>query len=261
MQTRAEKFAVLRQSLAACMPENELSRMVPLGHGAADAALRGGLRAGALHEVYARNVSHAAAASGFAGGVARLLGGNRYLCWIGTEFASQEFAAPNANGFFDLGIDPQRILLLRMSNGGDVLRASGDVLACGHVGALVIEAIGPLKALDLTASRRLVLAAAQKKVSVILLRIGVQPEASAAETRWLVHASASPPDEWSLPRFGVELLRNRHGDAGQWEMEWDCDHGFFKEAGKGCGAADHGDLASAPAGRPLAAQGGQLRAI
>jgi protein ImuA len=247
MQSRSEIVANLRRSLTAHEWGGDRP-CIPLGHAYADASLRGGLRRDALHEVYAENISHAAAASGFTAGIARRFGGVAFLFWIGAEVAAQEFAGPNANGLFDLGFDPDRFVLLRLARGDDVLRAAGDVLACRHIGALVIEIAGELKALDLTASRRLALAAARQNVSVILLRLGAQPEASAAETRWLIRAAPSPPEDWPFPRFDAQLLRNRHGDLGHWQMEWDCDHGFFREPGKENGTADHGDIAAAFAG-------------
>jgi protein ImuA len=250
----ADTLAALRQSLASYELDGGSARTVPLGHASADAILSGGLRLGALHEVYASDVSHGASACGFAAALALRLGGNRCVFWIVTEFASMEFGAPNASGLLDVGVDPERLILLRMSNGEDALRAAGDILSCGGVGCVVIEISGALKALDPTASRRLSLAAAQKSVSPILLRVGAQPEASAAETRWLVHSAMPPPDDWGSPRFDVRLLRNRHGELGNWEMEWDCDSGLFRQPDNHHIAPDYGDLVAATIDGSFAAQ-------
>ena len=250
----AGTLAALRRSLACYELDGASARTVPLGHAGADGILCGGLRVGVLHEVYASDVSHGASACGFATGLALRLSGNRCIFWIVTEFASMEFGAPNANGLLNIGVDPARLILLRMSNGEDVLRAAGDILSCSGVGAVVIEISGALKALDLTASRRLSLAAAQKRVSPILLRVGAQPEASAAETRWLVHSAIPPPDDWGSPRFDVRLLRNRHGELGNWEMEWDCDNGLFRQPDNHHIAPDYGDLVAATADGSFAAQ-------
>jgi protein ImuA len=141
-----------------------------------------------------------------------------------------------------------------MSNGEDALRAAGDILSCSGVGAVVIEISGVFKALDLTASRRLSLAAAQKNVSPILLRIGAQPAASAAETRWLVHSAMPPPDDWGSPRFDVRLLRHRHGELGNWVMEWDCDNGLFRQPDNHHIAPDYGDLVAPTADGSFATQ-------
>jgi protein ImuA len=251
---KADTLAALRQSLASCELDCGSPRTVPLGHAGADAILSGGLRLGALHEVYASDVSYSASACGFTAALALRLGGERYLFWVVTDFALMEFGAPNANGLLDVGVDPERLILLRMSNGEDALRAASDILSCNGVGAVVIEISGALKALDLTASRRLSLAAAQKSVSPILLRVGAQPETSAAETRWLIHSAMPPPDDWGPPRFNVRLLRNRHGELGHWEMEWDCDNGLFRQPDNHHITPDYGDLVAATADRPLAAQ-------
>jgi protein ImuA len=259
-----EKIAALRQSLATYGLERGGAQSAPLGHAGGDAVIGGGLRIGALHEVYASDPVHVAPACAFAAGLALRLGGEKILVWVATDFASLEFGAPNANGFLEFGLDPNHLILLRMSNGEDALRAATDILACNGVGALVIEISRAPKALDLTASRRLSLAAAQKGVSAILLRLGAEPQASAAETRWLVHAATSPPpreDDWGIPRFNVQLLRNRHGDLGNWEMEWDCGNGLFKQPDNTNSAPHHGDLVAAPFDGSLAAQASFQRAV
>jgi protein ImuA len=256
------KIAALRQSLATYGLERGGAQSAPLGHVDADAVIGGGLRIGALHEVYASDPVHAASACAFASGLALRLGGKKILVWVATDFGSLEFGTPYGNGFLELGLDPERLILLCMSNGEDALRAATDILACRGVGALVIEISRSLKILDLTTSRRLSLAAAQNCTSAILLRLGAKPEASAAETRWLVHAATSPPPrdgDWGIPRFDVQLLRNRHGDLGNWEMEWDFGNGLFRQPDNTNSAPHHGDLVATHFnGSPAAQTGFQL---
>jgi protein ImuA len=249
-----ETLAALRRSLATHELEGGVVRRVRFGHPQIDEILSGGLRLGALHEVYAGDVSHAASACGFGAGMARCLGRGKAVFWIATQFDSKEFGTPNASGFSELGIDPRQLFLLQLPNSEDGLRAAGDILACNSVGALVIQITGSFKALDLTASRRLSLAAAQKSVSAILVRIGSKPEASAAETRWLVHSATPPPDDWGAPRFDVQLLRNRHGNLGHWQLEWDCNNGFFRQPDADYLAPNYGDLAAASSNGSFAAQ-------
>ena len=76
------------------------------------------------------------------------------------------------------------------ADAADALRAANDALSCAALGAVVIEIPGRPKILDLMASRRLTLACAQKTVTAFLLRFNAEPEASTAETRWLVRAAA-----------------------------------------------------------------------
>jgi protein ImuA len=247
MNDRDSKIVGLRQSLARSSFDSDGAHHVPLGHGGADNVLYGGLRSGALHEVYSDDQGHAASACGFAFGLALRLCGTKPLFWIATEFASLEFGSLNATGVLELGVDPRRLVLVRVAQATDALRAASDILACGAAGALVLEIPGAVKALDLTASRRLSLAAAAKKISVILLRPGAKPQASAAETRWLVQACGHPPNDWDNPRFDARLIRNRHGELGHWDMEWDDDSGIFRLPLDQPATPDHGAVAAAPA--------------
>jgi protein ImuA len=80
-----------------------------------------------------------------------------------------------------------------MAKGEDVLRATGDVLACASVGTVVIEIERHLRALDLTASRRLSLAAANRDVPAILFRIAAKPEPSGHRARSRSDAPETSP--------------------------------------------------------------------
>jgi protein ImuA len=88
--------------------------------------------------------------------------------------------------------------------------------------------------LDLTASRRLSLAAEKSGVPLLLLRMNAEPVPSAAETRWRVAAAPShalPGNAPGMPCFDVELLRCRSRPAGQsWRLEWDRDRKLFRDA-------------------------------
>ena len=52
------------------------------------------------------------------------------------------------------------------------MAAANDILACPHVGALLLELEGMPKCLDLVASRRLSLAAGESGVTAFVLRNG-----------------------------------------------------------------------------------------
>ena len=244
---RAEKIAALRASLA--RPGLvEISTRIPLGHSAVDLCLKGGLERGVLHEVFAA-IGHEAAATGFTAGLATRVAANKRLLWIRQDFSALEFGELSATGFLEFGLDPARLLLLCVADAADGLRAANDALSCAALGAVVIEIPGKPKILDLMASRRLTLACAQKTVTAFLLRFGAQPEASTAETRWLVRAAFSRTQEenWGHPVFEAGLVRNRHGRTGQWVMEWNCDDGLFQSP-----TANSGAVVSAPCDRPVA---------
>lgn len=243
---KAEKLADLRKILSFRSP----AACMALGHRGADAVLGGGLARGALHEVFAGD--QGASAIGFTAGLAQRLAGGKPLFWITSDFAILEYGAICAPGLAGLGGDPARLVLLRLSHAHDVLKAASDILSCPHVGALVIEMTGAPRALNLAASRRLTLAANSGNIPALLLRLGAVPQPSAAETRWLVKAApSSPQEDWGAPRFEAQLLRNRHGGLGQWRMEWDCENGCFRDCHQ---APDHGDRIAASASGPDFAQ-------
>ncbi len=229
----AENLAALRRFLTPRMADDR--PRVPLGHVGADAAT-GGLALGAVHEVYAARPGDAAAATGFAAALATRANVQAgWLFWIRQDFSALEHGEIHAAGLCELGIDPSRVLMLKVADIADALKAAGDVLACRSIGTAIVETMGDSKLLDLTASRRLMLAAAEKGVTAIVLRLGAEPLPSAAETRWIVHAGVSPPpkeqwgEEWGALVFEAELARNRHGAGGQWVMEWRCDERSFRE--------------------------------
>lgn len=202
---------------------------VSLGHADADQALGGGLLSGALHEVFAEK-GHGIAASGFSVALASRVSGRKPLLFIRQDFTSLEHGELAGSGVAELGRHAREVLLLRVADARDGLKAMADALSCASLGAVIFELSGNHKILDLTASRKLVLAAAQTGVTAFLTRLDAVSEASAAETRWRVRASPSVSEDWGSPRFGVELSRNRHGPLGRWTLEWDGNHGRFGAA-------------------------------
>ncbi|RTL55252.1 MAG: DNA repair protein [Bradyrhizobiaceae bacterium] len=225
-----------------------LSR-VALGHGDADAMLQGGLLRGAMHEVFAPEGRHSAAAAGFAAGLAHRVSKQHPLLWVRQDFIGTECGTLSMSGFSELGFDPRRVVLVRAADAETALRVAGDGLACDALGAVVMEVWGDVHALDLVASRKLTLAARASGVTALVLRTAAEPSPSTAETRWIVRAARSPPGDeisaWGSPVLDAQLVRNRHGPTGQWIMEWKCDECLFREA-----PAYSQPVAAAPADRP-----------
>jgi protein ImuA len=240
-----ENLAVLRAFLEKPVLARAAHEIfAPLGHGPADTLLHGGLRRGALHEVFAARAGAEAAASGFAAALAqRVLGKNKWLLWVRQDFSALEAGEIDAGGLLELGIDPSRAVLVRAANAADVLRAGAAALECKGLGAVIIEPWGEAKVFDLVASRRITMAAQTHGVTAIVLRVGAKPQPSTAETRWLVnaHPSSAGDEAWGKPLFDAALVRNRHGRTGHWVMEWDCNDGIFREP-----AAHSCALAAAP---------------
>jgi protein ImuA len=221
---------------------------VALGHAGADAMLRGGLAVGAVHEVFSEG-RQSGAATGLVAGFAGRLSARRPLVWVRQDFSELESGALSMGGLAELGLDPRLLVSVRAGDVDTALRSTADALACDAVGAVVLEVWGEARQFDLVASRKLTLSAQASGVSCLVLRIAAQPQASTAETRWLVQAARSPPtpmwSAWGAPLFDAQLLRNRHGPVGQWIMEWNCDECLFSEP-----APYPQPVAAAPADRP-----------
>jgi protein ImuA len=231
---RMSTLASLRGSIARIETPEEVqaTNRVALGHASADAMLRGGLAAAALHEVFAAG-HQSGAATGFIAGLAGRLSPRRPLVWVRQDFSDLESGALSMSGLAELGLDPRLLVTVRAADVDAALRTAADALACDALGAVVLEVWGNVRQLDLVASRKLTLAAQASGVTALLLRIAATAIPSTAETRWIVRAAHSPPgtaaSAWGAPRFDAELIRNRHGPVGRWIMEWKCDECLFSE--------------------------------
>jgi protein ImuA len=212
----------------------------------------GGLARGALHEIYAQAQADAAAASGFATALALRAAGERPILWARQDFVDVETGWLYAPGLMEMGLDPDRVILIRARDTVGVLRAGAEAARCPALGAVLIEPWGEHKALNLTATRRLSLAAAKSGVTLFLLRIAARPMPSSALTRWSVRArrsSALEANAPGLPAFAVTLLRHRAGlPARDWHVEWDRDRRAFNDASPLSRA-----VVPVPAGRTVAA--------
>ncbi|WP_081873469.1 ImuA family protein, partial [Sphingobium chlorophenolicum] len=149
---------------------------------------------------------------------------------------------PYGPGLAALGIDPERLVIGVMADDAMLLRAAVDALRCPALGALAVELRGRAPLLDLTASRRLALAAEASGVTAFLLRVGGDPAPSAADTRWRVAAAPSPPllsngsgiGGPGMSAFDLHLLRRRSGrDGFDWRLLWDNERRIFAENGDG----------------------------
>jgi protein ImuA len=220
-----------------------------------DAALTGGLARGCVHEIYAAEPGDAAAVAGFAAAVAMGMSGReRTVLWLREQRHAGSAGILQANGWAQLGGTPGHGLVGQVPDALSLLRAAADALRCAKLGAVILESRGAMRALDLTASRRLVLAAEKSGVPLLLLRIDAAPVPSAARTRWQVAAAPSralPGNAPGSPAFDLTLLRQRSGPCGlDWRLEWDRDQCKFREA------PVSGAMVSVPVDRPLADRAG-----
>src|SRR3546814_5438669 len=74
------------------------------------------------------------------------------------------------SGLVELGLEPDRFIFIIVGDITALLRAADDILRCGGAGALIVEVWGSAPALNLTASRRLALAAEKSGVTALLVR-------------------------------------------------------------------------------------------
>ena len=219
----------------------------------------------ALHEFYPAAPGDAAAAIGFAAAAAALAAGDRFILWVCEDIARDDPVRLHPSGLAALGLDPALHVLVRARSVPDVLRAGVEAARCGALGAAVIEVRGEARQLDLTASRRLSLAAQASGVPVLMVRLAAHPVSSAAWTRWLVRSAPSralAADAPGCPAYDLTLLRHRGGvAAGAWRMEWDRDRRCFEERTSGGGAPLSRGVVSVPADRPPATETGLRRAV
>jgi len=185
-----------------------------LGLPALDAHLGGGLPRGCLHEV-AGAMDDGAALAFCAGLLGRLAAGGPVL-WCQPGF---DLYAP---GLAACGLDPARLIVVTARRPADRLWVLEEGLRCRALAAV----LGELDDLDLTAARRLQLAAETGGVTGFVLRAGGPASAvNIAATRWRITAVPAGhgvhPQKWLGPsRWQVELLRCRGGRPGRWLIEW-----------------------------------------
>ena len=182
-----------------------------------------GLACGVLHEVVAGSHGDRPAAFGFVFALtaAALASRSGPAIFIASRRALADFGAPYGHGLARLGLDVGRLLFVETRSDKDALWAIEDTLRSEARPAMVAGAIAG--APDLTASRRLNLAAAAPATPLVLLRTSIAAGTSAAATRWCIGAAPAARDRFGAfasPRWRVELERCRNGRPGHWLVEW-----------------------------------------
>jgi len=218
---KTDPLASLRQQIQrlersdGSLTQKEAPAVLPFGVAALDDAWPdGGLPLAALHEaVAARSPADFAAATAFVASIAGRLA--KPVLWCARS------ASLYGPGLASVGVEPQRLLIARLRKDKDALAAMEEGLRHGFLGAV----IGEVERCDLTASRRLQLAAEKAGVMALLLR---QPSAQhehtplSAASRWRIAAAPSAPH--IIPQAGraqwrLDLVRSRYGTTGSWIVE------------------------------------------
>jgi protein ImuA len=132
--------------------------------------------------------------------------------------------------------------VLRVPKPVDVLWAMEEALRCRALACVIAEMTGEGAVADLTATRRLALAAregasARHSGFGLLIRHKASAVPSAAVTRWEIAAALSKPDAYGAlcgglgrARFDLSLRKNRRGPSGRWIIEWDHHERAFQPA-------------------------------
>lgn len=209
-----------------------------------------------LHDIHAETTADAVVANAFALGLASRATRDRPMAWVVQNLGSQEAGAVHGPGLHEWGLCPERILIVRVRDAAALLAAGEEALKSGAVGAVLMSGWGEAKAMTLTASRRLALAAQAGRSTAFLVRAAAAAMPSAAETRWSVRAAVSNGLEAGAPgrpAFVATLTRSRQGAAPtEWTLEWDRETRAFCEP-----APVSGRLVSVPVRRPGQEGGGQ----
>ena len=153
-----------------------------------------------------------------------------------------------------------RVIHVAAKSPEDALFALEEGLRCRELACVIGEVAGNPKALSLTASRRLSLAAEKHGVPLFLVRHDAQRDLSSARMRWEVRSAPSSPPRWNeaapgAPAWQAGLFRARTHREGKWILH---DDGTQLVAERDIAVAPqnasthHGDLAGKAGDRSLA---------
>lgn len=183
----------------------------------------GGLQLGHWHEIGGEGMEREtpAAATGFTAALAHHAQRGGAIVWA---LRRDDLHIPGLQTF---GIDPDRLILVRVDKDDDVLSTQEDALRTRGVTA----AIGEVDKIDLTAGRRLQLVCEKSGATGFVLRRKLygtplqqaRAQTAAAATRWRIAAAPSatltPGLGLGPPRWAARLDRCRGGRTGAWIME------------------------------------------
>lgn len=172
-------------------------------HGLPDLTL---IRSGRMHEVTG------AGRRAFAAVLAGRLSGP--VLWVQESRLADTLCPQGLQPFFD----PMRLVLARPIGSLAVLQVTEEALRSGAAPLVIAELA---EAADLTASRRLQLAAGTGGSRGLCLLPEARIRPNAAETRWLCTPVPGPSGGPGRGRQLWELVKNKRGCLGVWEITWD----------------------------------------
>jgi len=170
----------------------------------------------AIHEFVTSGAEDGAAASGFLSALLSTIAGDKgVILWIVKDL---NLFPPSLKVF---GLDPDRIIFVVLPKPQEALWAMEEALRCRELVSVVCEISDP----DLTATRRMQIAAEKSGVTGFLLRMNPKKTSSTScVSRWNVRSLPSGIDKGcpgvGFPRWQLELLKVRNGMPGSWSVEW-----------------------------------------
>lgn len=201
---------------------------LPFGVAALDSLWpEGGLPRGALHEIAGAEpgLGSFAAVTGFAAALVGRLGAGRPASAVLWCARGRELYGP---GLAAMGLGPQHLIVAETRGDKDLLAAMEEGLRSGVLAAVV----GEVEHMDLTASRRLQLAAEKTGCMALVLRRpakrpgkhGRADAPIAAASRWRVGPAPSSGLQdfhqiQAAHLWRLELVRSRCGAHGSWIVE------------------------------------------
>lgn len=211
------------------------AKHLSFGVSSVDQRLRGRMPRAALHEIFPAKSEDIASSSAFAVMLMlRLAAADRPTVWIAEEKVRIRSGRLYPPGLVALGGNPDAVVLVETGNAKDALRAGADAIRSGAAGAVILSIYGNAPLIDLTATRRLMLAASQAGVLALLLRFDATPSPSAAYSRWQIASAPSRPLAADAPghtAFDVTLTRHRGGVAPfSMRLEWNHETRTFRES-------------------------------
>lgn len=180
----------------------------------------------------------------------------RPLLWVQDAASIRKTGRPYAPG-----LPPalrNRVIHVAVKDAADALFALEEGMRCRDLACVIGEIAGNPRALDLTASRRLGLAAEKHGVPLFLVRHDAARDISSARMRWQVRSTASPPPRWNAaaPKAGpgigswyAELFRARAHAPGEWTLH-DDGHTLIADRPPAAASAASASAASASAAAP-----------
>ena len=246
--SRAELVEDLRRKLARIEGTADAAEgRLPFGLPALDDRLpHGGLAFGAVHEIAPADEADLPAAFGFLLALLGRMPGRTPLLLVLASKKLARCGQPHGHGICTLGLDPARLILTATADQTEALWTTEEAMRSRGPAAVACALGGRL---DLKASQRLLHAARDARLPLLLLR----PDGKSvptATTRWRIGTVPGPRDRFGMLsgwRWRVALERCRNGRPGDWMLEFDhATHRF--------------GLAAAVAGASLA-RGGETQAF